>query len=289
LLFIPVSQERRPISGRPLGREKEKRQKVFMTKSGIPVLLYHHLFTEESHNEKYAVSSLAFERHIRYLKEHGFKGICVEEFLTGTDGDVGSSKNIAITFDDGDYSNYSTAFPILKKYGFRATFFITTAWIGTDGYMDMSQIRELYEAGMAIGSHGVRHRFLSDLDDMELGNELALSKATLEDGLGCGIKAISLPGGFGSERVLKAARREGYEAVYTSVPGLNSLKSNKWTLNRFVVTQSTSLERFTAMANGDMRLVVRDRGIHCMKSAAKKVLGSKLYYSVWSRFFRQVG
>jgi len=257
---------------------------------GIPILLYHHLFTEEAHDEKYAVSSVEFEKHIRYLSENGFRGLAGEEVLTGPAR--GTAKSIAITFDDGDESNFFVALPILEKYGFHATFFITTAWTGTKGYMDMGQIRELRDAGMAIGSHGVTHRFLSDLDDKELSAELADSKARLEDGLGTGINSISLPGGFGSPRVLAAALGAGYEAVYTSVPGLNNAafrRAGPVTLRRFVVTQKTPLERFTAMANGDMRLVVRDRGIHCMKSADKKVLGSRLYYSVWSKFFRQVG
>ncbi len=258
--------------------------------AGLPILLYHHIFTSDSHAEKYALGAPAFEAQMRYLRDMGLRGVTGGEIASGRYR--AHEKCVAITFDDGNASDFDLALPILRGLGLGATFFITTSWVGTEGYMDMARIRGLHEAGMTIGSHGVTHRFLSDLDDRELERELADSRAALEDGIGAGVDSLSLPGGFGSRRVLAAAKRAGYVAVYTSAPGPNRLaggRRGQMVLRRYVVTQRTSFEAFASMTDGEARLAIGQKGIYCAKGLARKVLGSRLYYSLWSRFFREVG
>ncbi|MCD6412613.1 MAG: polysaccharide deacetylase family protein [Elusimicrobia bacterium] len=86
----------------------------------IPVLLYHHI------NPSREITPEIFDLHIKFLKNSGFKSIFLDEML-----EILSEKNkkenfIAITFDDGYLDNYIFAFPILKKYGFKATIFVVT-------------------------------------------------------------------------------------------------------------------------------------------------------------------
>ena len=165
-----------------------------------------------------------FDQHINYLSEKGFESISFNAFLNGFQPDP-RKKYIIITFDDGNYSDYSIAFHILRKHGFVATFFVTVGRIGTRHYLDWDHLKEMVDGGMSIQSHSLNHLFLSDLSNDNLQKELTESKKILEDKFSLPVDFISLPGGFYSRRVLKAAQGAGYKGVATSGPGLNHLGS----------------------------------------------------------------
>ncbi|RLS53710.1 MAG: polysaccharide deacetylase family protein [Planctomycetota bacterium] len=82
-------------------------------------------------------------------------------------------KLVVLTFDDSSRSHHGIVRPILKEYGFGATFFITEGFdfpINKDDYLTWAQIRELHDDGFEIGNHtrnhlGINHRTLSCLDD----------------------------------------------------------------------------------------------------------------------------
>ncbi|MCI0747772.1 MAG: CehA/McbA family metallohydrolase [Verrucomicrobia subdivision 3 bacterium] len=65
-----------------------------------------------------------------------------------------------LTFDDSVASHYSVVRPILKRYGFGATFFITEGFsfsTNKQDYMTWEQIRALHEDGFEIGNHTRDH------------------------------------------------------------------------------------------------------------------------------------
>jgi peptidoglycan/xylan/chitin deacetylase (PgdA/CDA1 family) len=69
-------------------------------------------------------------------------------------------KLVVLTFDDSVASHHSVVRPILKRYGFGATFFITEGFtFRTDkqDYMTWEQIRELHADGFEIGNHTRDH------------------------------------------------------------------------------------------------------------------------------------
>ncbi len=104
---------------------------------------------------------------------------------------------IALTFDDGWREQYEVAFPLLQKYGFRATFFVVTAHVGYPRFMSWEELAEVRDAGMEIASHGRKHVSLVDADDKEAWREIALSKEKLEEELGVPVVSFSYPfGGY---------------------------------------------------------------------------------------------
>lgn len=69
-------------------------------------------------------------------------------------------KLVVLTFDDSVASQYSVVRPLLKKYGFRATFFITEGFsfrTNKADYMTWEQIAELNRDGFEIGNHTRDH------------------------------------------------------------------------------------------------------------------------------------
>jgi len=69
-------------------------------------------------------------------------------------------KLVVLTFDDASKSHYTVARPLLKKYKFGATFFITEGWdfaTNKKDYMSWEEIKQLHEDGFEIGNHTRDH------------------------------------------------------------------------------------------------------------------------------------
>ncbi len=256
--------------------------------SRVPVLLYHALFEGNDNTENYALSAGAFEQHVQYLSKHGFSSVDFGDLLNDRLLDK-NGKYVIISFDDGNYSDYAAALPILKRYGMKATFFITVNRVGSPGYVDWTHLREMAKEKMSIQSHSFNHVFLSDLDNKALMHELQESKQQLQKELSLPVDFISLPGGFSSRNVLRAAQEAGYKGVATSCPGLNRVgnagKDNA-IFHRFVITRSTPINTFQQIVHADFSHAAKERLVYSAKAAAKKTLGSRLYYRIWSTFFK---
>jgi peptidoglycan/xylan/chitin deacetylase (PgdA/CDA1 family) len=69
-------------------------------------------------------------------------------------------KLVVLTFDDSAKSHHTTVRPILKRYGFGATFFITEGFdfpTNKNDYMTWQEIAELHRDGFEIGNHTLDH------------------------------------------------------------------------------------------------------------------------------------
>ncbi|MDR3713103.1 MAG: polysaccharide deacetylase family protein [Puia sp.] len=84
-------------------------------------------------------------------------------------------KTVILTFDDGCVSHYTYVAPLLKKYGFDATFFVCEfpGYPDSTKYMSWKQIRQLSREGFEIGNHTGHHANISQLSPDSLREELA--------------------------------------------------------------------------------------------------------------------
>src|SRR5579884_1381592 len=65
---------------------------------------------------------------------------------------------ILLSFDDAVKSHRTFVAPLLRKLGFRATFFVTHLWMGdTANFMSWREIAELHQMGFEIGNHAWTH------------------------------------------------------------------------------------------------------------------------------------
>lgn len=254
------------------------------SKHGIPVLMYHaledtSLSTEsrEIGTEMYTVTQANFLQQMEYLSETGFTVLLLDELLHTTQW---PHKGIVLTFDDGYSSNYSIAFRILKKFGFKAHFFLTTSWLNLPGFLTTSQIQEMAAAGMSVGSHGVTHAFFDDMSESVVSAELLQSKEVIESCVVGGVNAFSAPGGRYNPFVLTTTRKLGYRIFCTSDFNLLTQKCAEGVVSRMPVKQSTSFQTFKKMANGDRSFVQKQKGIALILDVLKKILGNRAYVAL---------
>ncbi|MBI85544.1 MAG: polysaccharide deacetylase [Planctomycetaceae bacterium] len=84
-------------------------------------------------------------------------------------------KTVVLTFDDSVKSHFTVVRPVLKKYGFPATFFITEGFDFRENkqdYMSWEQIAQLHADGFEIGNHTRDHVGITDKTVNQLGVQL---------------------------------------------------------------------------------------------------------------------
>lgn len=88
-------------------------------------------------------------------------------------------KNFILTFDDMRKTQFDIAYPVLKKFGFSATFFVMLFPEKRDAderySMTASELKELSDAGFELGNHTAHHR--NPPDESAMDAELAAVEA----------------------------------------------------------------------------------------------------------------
>jgi len=136
------------------------------------------------------------------------------------DRPLNADPKISITFDDGNASDALLALPELAKRKMIASFFVCAGRIGKRHYLDKAMIKDLLDAGMSIGSHGMDHRDWRSLDSRNLDVEIGIARRKLEDVTQRPVTTVSIPFGSYDRRVLSHVKQEPWECIYTSDRGL---------------------------------------------------------------------
>ena len=200
--------------------------------------MYHAISDVTSENESLFVSPLDFEKQIAWLSDAGFTSVFADEY-----GKY-KYKTAAVTFDDGYENVYTEAFPILKKYNFKATVFLITS--PAEGHLTDDEIREMAESGLVMfGSHTETHRDLTTLNDSEIMTELSASKEKIEKLTGKKSTALAYPYGTADARVVAAAKECGYKCAYTIVDPAGG--EDVFHLPRYTVWRETKMDVFVKM------------------------------------------
>lgn len=124
-------------------------------KGTLPVITYHGISDQNPDHSEYIISNEKFEETIKALKDADFTFLTLYDLDKLISGEMELPKNpVFITFDDGYRNNYENAYPILKKYGAKASLFMVGSQLERPNFLTRSQIIEMAESGVfAFGSH----------------------------------------------------------------------------------------------------------------------------------------
>ena len=202
---------------------------------GIPVFAYHKIGAD---GDTYSVPPAQFEEQLQYLQGEGYTTVSLLEIAKAKKGKlVLPPKPAVITFDDGYADNYTTALPLLEKYGMKGTVFMVVNDIGRKGYLTLEQLKEMEARQTEIGSHTANHLPLPSLPAEKKEEEIAISKLLLE---WKGLKTIfflAYPNGSYDADCGVLLKQNEYLGALTGDSGLNTFDTDPYYLKRVNVPQ----------------------------------------------------
>lgn len=129
-------------------------------------------------------------------------------------------KKVFLTFDDAVGTQFANAVPVLREFGFGATFFITR--FGDDWRAEHAatlltddQLKAIAAAGFEIGNHTLTHAFLPNLDEDGIRREVESLEAWLAERGIARQTSFAYPGGPYCEKSAAILRDMGYRRART--------------------------------------------------------------------------
>ncbi len=153
---------------------------------------------------------------------------------------------VSIDFDDGWKTSYQNALPILEAADFKSTQYVITGRFSFPGYVNQSEVLDMFRRGHEIGAHTRTHPDLTALSDSERQAEISGSR---QDLLNLGITPVSgfaYPFGAYNASSTPIVRQAGFLGARTSDGGFNDKSGNVWLLKRQAVEAGTTVAQVKA-------------------------------------------
>jgi peptidoglycan/xylan/chitin deacetylase (PgdA/CDA1 family) len=249
--------------------------------------MYHEI-TDTPH-EIHAVKVDQFAAQVEWLARSGYSVLDLQDWITSSKTRILSRKrkSIAITFDDGYLDNYTNASPILEHYGFCATVFLVTGYIGKTSLwrsgkdariplVDWPHIYEMQKRGICFGSHSIHHVDLGNEEQPSIEKELCISRKYLSAKLGQTVNLFSYPFSGLDRGVKQQVKAAGYSAALTYKPEcVNDAGRDLYELNRIGILATDSLLDFIGKVKGSFNKRLRWYKLYFKSLTNLRRLGSK--------------
>ncbi|QJD72403.1 polysaccharide deacetylase family protein [Marinobacterium sp. LSUCC0821] len=191
-------------------------------------------------NAELAVDPKNFEKQLKLLKSKEYEFCTISELI---DSHKSNTKCVAITFDDGFKDNYEIAFPLLKKYGAKATIYLAPE-ISEIEKLSPEMIREMATSGLVeFGAHTLNHINLQNCDLETARFEVLTSKSRVEELTGKRCNAFAYPFGRFTDEVVDIVKTSGFNSAVTVKKGISEIV-DPFRIMRISVLRSTNLLQF---------------------------------------------
>lgn len=191
----------------------------------VPVLMYHHVQPQSQAVEKNqtatSVDDGVFDQQIQYLISQGYTFLTAKELVDALrNKSQVSSKSIVLTFDDGYLDNYRFAYPVIKKYGVKGNFMITTGLLGGSDYMSWENVREMAGSGFAyFTDHTWSHYAVGYGEADKIRYEITTARQQLQENTGQTVDLFTYPYGSFSDLSIDILKQEGFTGAFSTIFG----------------------------------------------------------------------
>lgn len=232
-------------------RKNEKEVKIPKeVNATIPIFMYHFV-RDDTGNYEYPENMVkvnSLRKQVEFLKNNNFDII----YISDLENIHCYSKPVVLTFDDGWEDFYINAFPIFKEYNIKSTLYVITGLVGTPGYCNLDELKELKESGIVdIQCHTVSHPRLATLSDNDIIKEIEDSKKYLKNNLDIEADTICYPYGSFNDRVINLSINSGYKYGLAMDGGIYYTNKHKdiYSIPRIYANRSMSLTAFANYCN----------------------------------------
>lgn len=199
------------------------------------------------------VSERMFEKHLRQLKDAGFRFIDLEEaerqLLMGAES---AGQNVLLTFDDGYQNTIEKALPILERNQVPATISVCGSYIdprtrvnigmhADKRFADENQMRKWLDAGNTILAHTYSHFKLTRISEAECEMELTKDLEAIQSFFHIRPRGVVYPYGSVNEQVIEIVRRY-FDYGFATDMGMKTSAENRYRLKRICAENDCSAE-----------------------------------------------
>jgi peptidoglycan/xylan/chitin deacetylase (PgdA/CDA1 family) len=193
-----------------------------------------------------------------YLHKRQYTPMTVTQLAqTMTEGSLHlPDRPVVVTVDDGLADFYTGALPVLTQYGFPATLYVTTGFVGGTGrwlsrageglrpMLTWSQIADVQASGIECGAHSRSHPQLDILAPAAARDEIVHCKSELEQQLGRQVATFAYPHGYYSASVRQLVQEAGYSSACAVKHAMSATTDDRFALARIIVTETVDLDGF---------------------------------------------
>jgi peptidoglycan/xylan/chitin deacetylase (PgdA/CDA1 family) len=246
-----------PATGSPALDPTPPPQRAVFTGVGgprvvVPILCYHYVrVASPSDRVGYglSVTPANFANQMRLLRDVGAHPVTLGDVMAALAGGPSlPSRAVVLTFDDGYADFATTAVPTMRQYGFRATSYVVSGFIGRANYMTAAQVLDVMAAGMVIGAHTVDHVALAHTSIAIARNEIVISRQKLQALTGTSVDDFAYPYGDYNLAVTQLVKDAGFREAVTTDAGNVQFLSQRFELRRVRVGGYDTLASFASKA-----------------------------------------
>lgn len=218
--------------------------------------MYHCVGTA-TRKSRFNVPPERFAEQMKFLSDHRYRVISLDTFLNAlTERASLPLGSVVLTFDDGFQDTFDYAYPVLKQFGYTATFFLVTRLMSkTNEWMRQGELengrlmgwkeaRQLLAEGHCLGSHTNTHPMLPEISARAAKTEIEDSKLELEDRLGVPVRFFAYPYGRFNPSVREFVCQAGYAAACSTQAGFNAVGVDPYALRRLDIYGTASMGTF---------------------------------------------
>lgn len=229
----------------------------------VPVLIYHHVKllkpADDAIERGLTVLPKQFTAQLHFIMTHGYHALTAAQMV----GDLRSGhsvprRSVVISFDDGYADIYPNVYRVLHRYHLRATFFVVPNFLNTPRYLTWSQVIDMARHGMDIEAHTLTHPDLTTLTPSRRWQEIFGSRHVLEARLKRPVRLLAYPYGAFNAAVLRAVRRAGFFAAFTTDEGWRQSRERLLECPRIYVDGDDSLKIFAGRLVADPAVLAAD-------------------------------
>jgi len=211
----------------------------------VPVLMYHYIrpmpdCSLDKLGCSLTVTPKIFEAQLSFLVSHGWTAVTLDTLAASfRDPTILPAKPVVLTFDDGYEDFYTTAFPIIKRYGLPATIYVLAEGErmnlvqGYGHYMSDTQIRELSISPLiTVAAHTVDHSSLKGRSAYLQYDQIFRSKSEIESIIGKPVNHFAYPYGAFDAVTIKYVREAGFVTAASTIAGAINSESTRYSLHR---------------------------------------------------------
>ncbi|GHO83172.1 hypothetical protein KSZ_11780 [Dictyobacter formicarum] len=199
-----------------------------------------------------------------YLDAHGYTPITVTHFVQSHANNVDAlpERPVILTFDDGFADFLTHAIPILQKYNFTATLYVSTAfldgtslWLSREGEskrrtLTRDELRQIDTYGIECGGHSHHHPQLDMLPPHVAQEEIVTCKDSLEQTLGHQVYSFAYPFGYYTSQIRQCVYAAGYTSACAVRHMMSSEQTDPFALARLWVKPTTTPDVFGQLLEG---------------------------------------